>query len=276
MSWVKLDDGFYDNPTNRALGSAGRDTYIAGLCYCAKSLTDGRIAKTDIPLIVALAQTKPATVKKLVAAGRWIDRGDYYEVDQYLKYNPSREHTEERRAEVSRKKSEAGKKGAQARWHPDSTSHGKGNGIEHGKPDGPVPSRPQPLPSSHGSNSAPPAEPTDDDRWSWILAERRAELEHPNGDGIRDRSRYLARLAADHYERLNDQVTAIRGQHPNWTDDQIADHVDPDTAPVHPQHIGLEQAGQEAIEQHRQAAARAQLEPMTTETFDAARNAIHR
>lgn len=234
MSWVKLDDGFFDNPTNRSLGSAGRDLYIAGLCFCAKSLTDGRIAKTDVALVVALAQTKPATVKKLVTAGRWLDRGDHYEVDQYLKYNPSREHTEERRSEISRKKSEAGKKGARARWHPDSTSNGTADDIEHGKPDGkpngPVPSRPHDSLSSSNNTEGlePPANP--DDPVLELLAERRADLEHPGGQGIGNRPAYLAAVRSSYTNRADD-LAALRQQHPGWTTEQLADELDPDTAP---------------------------------------------
>lgn len=104
MPWVKIDDGFYDNPTNRQLGPA-REVFIAGLCYCAKGLTDGRIAKSDVPLILAQAQAKPSMVKRLVDAGRWIDRGDWYEVDAYLDYQLSRERVlADRAADRERKR----------------------------------------------------------------------------------------------------------------------------------------------------------------------------
>lgn len=90
MTWVKIDDQFYDNPTNRSLGPLGRDLFLAGLTYCAKGLTDGVIPKTDLPLILAQAQAKRATVGKLLDAGRWLDMGDYLEVAEYLTYQPSK------------------------------------------------------------------------------------------------------------------------------------------------------------------------------------------
>jgi hypothetical protein len=104
MTWVKIDDWFYDNTTNRDLGAAGRDLFIAGLCYCAKGLTDGVIAKHDLPLILAQAQAKKGTVSRLVATKRWLDRGDFYEVDEYLTYQLSRARVEADRAKEREKK----------------------------------------------------------------------------------------------------------------------------------------------------------------------------
>lgn len=90
MTWVRLDDQFYDNPRNRALGPSGRDLFVAGLCYCNKGLTDGTIAKADLPLLLAQAQAKRSTVQVLVDAGRWVEHDDHYQVDNYLKFQPSR------------------------------------------------------------------------------------------------------------------------------------------------------------------------------------------
>lgn len=104
MTWVKIDDKFYDNPTNRALGPAGRDLFIAGLTYCAKGLTDGAIPKVDLPLLLAQAQAKRSTVEKLLEAGRWLDLGDRFEVAEYLTYQLSKERVLADRERARKKK----------------------------------------------------------------------------------------------------------------------------------------------------------------------------
>lgn len=109
MTWVKLDDQFYDNAKNRALGSTGRDAFIASICYCTKGRTDGMIPKGDVPLVLAMAQAKPSTTTELIKAGRWIDHGSQIEVAEYLKYNPSREKVlADRAAAIERMRSKRG------------------------------------------------------------------------------------------------------------------------------------------------------------------------
>lgn len=241
MTWVRLDDGFVTHPRMVAAGKDGRALFIAGLCYCGKHSTDGRIPKAAIPMLAAQAGVRPATSKRLIDAGSWIDHDTEIEVHDFLEYNPSREQTTERRAEISKKKAEAGRKGAQARW-----GDSKTNGNTHGKPDGTLPSardgtaiapsRPVPSPelssSSNTSSNAPPGDPDDDlDQPLWnLLAQRRADHEHPDGHGINQPKPYMAKLVADHRERLSAQALELRAEHPDWTVEQLADTLDPDTA----------------------------------------------
>lgn len=272
MTWVKIDDGFYDNVTNRALGAAGRDLYIAGLCFCSKGLTDGRIPKTDVPLLLAQAQAKPAAVRKLVDAGRWTDDGDSYQVVAYLEYNPSRQRTEEQRADVARKKSEAGKKGAQARWHrngsadssPDDRPDGSVPSDSHGTADGPVPSRPQKQSSSvQRSNRGDPNAPDDDlDPKTTpalavlLVADRRIDLEHPDGAGIDNPKSYSASVQADHFQRFKTAAETLHDEHPDWTVEQLADELDPGTATTAGNYLDRDES-QAWLHQHDQAAASA-------------------
>jgi hypothetical protein len=89
--WVKLDDGFVRHPRMVAAGLHGRALFIAGLCYCGAHLTDGRIPKAAIPMLVAEAGVKAATWRTLIDVGSWIDHGDHIEVHDFLVYNPSRD-----------------------------------------------------------------------------------------------------------------------------------------------------------------------------------------
>lgn len=284
MTWVKLDDGFYDNLTNRALGPAGRDLFIASLCFCAKANTDGKIPKADVDLVLAQAQTKSTTVTKLIAAGRWLDRGDHYEVDQYLRYNPSRQQTEDRRSDISRKKSEAGKKGARARWHSDDTTDGKRNGTADstaiapgdGKRDGPVPSRPHQSPPHTPPAGADPSHIEEDLTAACrLVAHRKLDLRRQRSEkDPNDTDAWLAKVTDTDRDRLRTEFEQLYAEHRDWTIEQLADRLDPDTAPIHPSHAGLEDAANEQIQRHNEAAKRAQDEPISAIAFDAARDAI--
>jgi hypothetical protein len=94
VSWVKLDDQFFDNRKARSVGAAGRELFLAGLCYCASNLTDGAIEKSAVSLLLAKAEAPRRAEAKLVEVGWWEDRGDFYLVHDYLEYNPSRADVE--------------------------------------------------------------------------------------------------------------------------------------------------------------------------------------
>lgn len=272
MTWVKIDDKFFDNLTNRGLGAAGRDLFVASLCFCAKTDTDGEIPKTEIPLLLAQAQAKPGIVKKLVAAGRWTDDGDHYTVVNYLRYNPSAEQVRtEREAAAER----------QRRWRlsrRDKTPlhNGERNGVSSPSPSRPVPSRStesssnnRGLPTGEGGPDGP-----DDDRTTLkrqvieLLAERRAEREHPGGDGITRPGRYRQTLIDDHWQRYEPALDQVIDQHPEWTVETFAAELDPDTAP----RIGNYPTADETdayLEQQRRRETEAV--PMPTELRKAAR-----
>lgn len=90
VSWVKLDDQFFSHPKARESGRDGALLFLAGLTYCARHLTDGRIPKSAVPIIAAEAWAKPAAARKLVEVGLWHDKGDHYEAHDYLDRNPTR------------------------------------------------------------------------------------------------------------------------------------------------------------------------------------------
>lgn len=99
MTWVKLDDGFTRHPRMVAAGLHGRALFVAGLCYCGTHLTDGMIPKAAVVMLVAEAGCNKRAEAKLVEVGSWIDRGDAYEVHDFLVYNPTREKVLRKREE---------------------------------------------------------------------------------------------------------------------------------------------------------------------------------
>jgi hypothetical protein len=136
MSWLKIDDGFPENEKVIDLSDRAFRLHVTALCQCAKNLTDGLVAERRLGIISAIV-SRPikGAVKELVEGGLWIDLGEGdYAIKDYLLYNPKGVDVKAARDEVSRKRSEAGKLGAQSRWQ-----NGKPDGKSDGKPDGKVP-----------------------------------------------------------------------------------------------------------------------------------------
>lgn len=264
MTWVRLDDGFVRHPRMVAAGLHGRALFIAGLCYCGAHLTDGRIPKAVLPVLAAEAGVKPSTWKKLVEVGSWVDHGDNLEVHDYLVYNPSRAKVttdREAGAERQRRSRESRQKSRREsqRDKPD------GNGVTSRDPSHPIPSPELSSPSNNTEGLEPPANP--DDPVIDELAERRAEHEHPGGQGIGNRQAYLAAVRSS-YTNQAGTLAALREQHPNWTTEDLADELDPDLAPHRSTAMTVEETDAHIADIHD---ARATATPMPTELRKAVR-----
>lgn len=96
MTWVKLDDQFPDHPKVRRAGTDAAWLFVAGVCYCARYLTDGEIPREVIPTLTALRKPN-AAARALVTAGLWHETPDGYAVNDYLEFNPSKADVEGRR-----------------------------------------------------------------------------------------------------------------------------------------------------------------------------------
>ncbi len=88
MSWVKLDDDFFENPKTGPLSNGAKLLYLAGLTYCAKRLTDGQIDPRGVKAVRAKTGAGMKVVAELETAGRWEKNGNGYIVHDYLDYNP--------------------------------------------------------------------------------------------------------------------------------------------------------------------------------------------
>jgi hypothetical protein len=90
MTWVKLDDQFADHPKVLAAGPLAGWLYIAGLCYCARQLTDGLIPE-GVARRLADVPNAPKHIAALVRVGLWEQAEGDYRVHDYLDYQPGRE-----------------------------------------------------------------------------------------------------------------------------------------------------------------------------------------
>lgn len=166
MSWAKLDDRLHDHPkvdamleTDELRGAAALGLWTAALSFAAGQPTDGKLSRRAIKRLMPEHGLELAEV--LVEHGLWDEIDDGWAIHDYLDYNPSAADIEKRRKE----RSEAGRRGAQRRWHEDTTdgkshstshssSNGSSNGTAHGNADAPVPTRPNTPPlAPPGGNS---------------------------------------------------------------------------------------------------------------------------
>lgn len=85
MTWVKLDDRFFDNPKIAAISDAAQLAHLKAMTYCARELTDGFISLKKGKEFAA-----PKVVKELVP-GLWELAEGGFMVHDYLQYNPTRE-----------------------------------------------------------------------------------------------------------------------------------------------------------------------------------------
>ncbi len=102
MPWVKLDDQFPDHPAVDALSEAAFRLHVAGLCHCARYMTDGRIPGERVPRLVP--RYRPRHLIELLDSvvpdeePLWVPTPDGYFIPKYTKYNGTRRQWEDRRA----------------------------------------------------------------------------------------------------------------------------------------------------------------------------------
>lgn len=124
MPWARIEGGLFRNPKVAGVGPLAKLLYIAGLAYCADQLSDGRIARASVRLIAAEADVDPSLASDLVAAGLWeeLPDGGGYQVHDWPVYNPPAEEYRAKQDEKRLARSEAGRRGAAARWQTDGKS----------------------------------------------------------------------------------------------------------------------------------------------------------
>lgn len=100
MAWGKIDDGMMDHRKIDAALDAGGPwvmvVWLRGLCYVAKSLTDGEITPRVAKRLLADAEDPAGALEALLAPlagcehGLWEERAGSYWIHDYLDYNPTR------------------------------------------------------------------------------------------------------------------------------------------------------------------------------------------
>jgi hypothetical protein len=180
VTWTKLDDNIYDNPKMVKAGEEAADLYVRALVYCNKHLTDGRI-EAEVLGAITRKRNSAKLAAELVRVGAWEMHPDGgWTVHDFHDHNPTAEEVIAKRAELSAKRSEAGKLGgmrsgerrsneaklkqAASEVSKQTASNGEAIEVEATKQTSsnrrtPVPSRPVPSPSQSTPDGVLPPQP---------------------------------------------------------------------------------------------------------------------
>lgn len=111
MPWVTKDDQFPEHPKNWALSDAAYRLHDAGIHYCNRHQTDGRVPASKVRSLVP--KFRPAALCELTDRAMWVPLGNGdWEVHDYLDWNKSKAEIDAARAA----RSKGGRKGMQSRW----------------------------------------------------------------------------------------------------------------------------------------------------------------
>ena len=176
MVWAKLDDEILDNPKIVNAGVFGFALHIAGIAWCARNLTDGKIPAAKVRALLMLDRVNIDTANPLalidgprsmsgdegldallvadhlVACGLWRTIAGGYEINDYLDYNPSREKVLAERARGAKRAKESHERKVFAKSSPEDAPKLRGDFAPSS--DGPDPD-PDPEEISHTRAAAP-------------------------------------------------------------------------------------------------------------------------
>ena len=108
--WFKVDDSFFSNPKTAMLSDGATALWLRSGSWSAQQLTDGFIPARMVPMF----RGSDDSVRELCDVGLWErdDERDGYRFHDWSDYQPDGEEVDALR----RKRSEAGKRGANSRW----------------------------------------------------------------------------------------------------------------------------------------------------------------
>ena len=130
--WFKVDDSFFSNPKTAMLSDGATALWLRSGSWSAQQLTGGFIPARMVPMFRGFDDS----VRELCDVGLWErdDERDGYRFHDWSDYQPDGEEVDALR----RKRSEAGKRGADRRWSrktvDENGKNGKTDGKCHGKP----------------------------------------------------------------------------------------------------------------------------------------------
>lgn len=115
MSWARMDDAMVEHRKTRKVlrsgGLAAFGLHALAILHSCRYLLDGEVDSEFVNEITDVAKVRAgqrdALPAALVDAGLWVPSGDGWTVHDYLKYNPSREKVEARRAAEALRKARA-------------------------------------------------------------------------------------------------------------------------------------------------------------------------
>jgi len=111
MGWFKVDDQLAFHSKTVMAGNEAMGLWVRAGSWASAQLTGGFIAKH-----MANAMANECAAIALVEAGLWSEVEGGYQFHDWNEFQPDAEEERQKREETRKARSEAGKKGAQARW----------------------------------------------------------------------------------------------------------------------------------------------------------------
>ena len=129
--YARLCDTFHSDPRVLAAGDEAVGFWARSYSYCAAYLTDGHFTRAMARSLAHPGRKLDPLAAKLVKAGLWEPHasGDGWVLPDYLRHNLSRGENDARKAALSAKRAEAGRKGAQKRWEGRDPANAKDHGT---------------------------------------------------------------------------------------------------------------------------------------------------
>ncbi|WP_336715368.1 hypothetical protein [Arthrobacter sp. USHLN218] len=159
IPWFKVDDQLAFNAKVVAAGNSAMGLWVRAGSWSSAQLTDGFIP-AHMAIAMANAMANPCDADALVMAGLWDEVDGGYQFHDWADFQPDAEAERKKR----KARSEAGRKGAAARWNSKTDeSHGNSHSKSHGKTvanemanecDRNAPSRPDPSTEAKASVGA--------------------------------------------------------------------------------------------------------------------------
>lgn len=121
MGWARLDDGFYDHPKVVGLSLDAIGLYALALTWAHRHMgAAGAVGFVPVAQVTRLAGSRAKrTAAALVESGLWEVSAGGWLIHDFEDYLPAGRHPQTA-SEVSKARSEAGRKGAAKRWQSDS------------------------------------------------------------------------------------------------------------------------------------------------------------
>lgn len=113
MTWLKIDDAFYDHHKIRGLSLSAFALHVGGMVLAARLESDGVVTEPQLWALARPGLTQPGkVVAELEDAGLWRrvpgrNGSVWWEIHDFLLFNPSRAEIEARRAKDAERKAAA-------------------------------------------------------------------------------------------------------------------------------------------------------------------------
>ena len=104
MTYVKHDDGIFSHPKVLGVHPLARLLWVASICHAGQHVTDGRIARSVLPILSAQTSATAKHARELVDAGLWEEDDDGWRIARWAQHNRTAAEVEAERDRWRRQK----------------------------------------------------------------------------------------------------------------------------------------------------------------------------